>query len=162
MTHKGSKAFLCDTCCITRCQMQTTSLHEIVYQKWTMYELLLKPIWYLAAWLNTLHTLCLIYQNCITVKRILASDLYPILRFAFKKLQFLLPKLVPNGNNEGSVLLRNNNTREGMQTKVLNTKQRGYLASRPAALEFWCDLWTLGCNQLWNGISFGALPSVWL
>ena len=23
--HKGSKAFLCDTCCITRCQMQTTS-----------------------------------------------------------------------------------------------------------------------------------------
>ena len=92
----------------------------------------------------------------------MASDLYPILRFAFKKLQFLLPKLVPNGNNEGSVLLRNNNTREGMQTKVLNTKQRGYLASRPAALEFWCDLWTLGCNQLWNGISFGALPSVWL
>jgi len=30
LTHKGFKAFLNDTCCITRCQMQTTTLRNCI------------------------------------------------------------------------------------------------------------------------------------
>ena len=63
-------------------------------------------------------------------------------------------------------VLRNNNTKEGMQTKVLNTKQKGFLVSSKArpAFEFWCDLWTLGCNQLWNEIGYhlGLFHQAWL